>query len=295
MNEISPADLVRMCPAFLSDDPSSADFLMAKMEQGKEIPIFQYPCRFHGFLLICCREGDLTVRLNLKEFQLRKNAVLFCEPGNLIQLSTEEGVSGYVCVLSENMIQEIAPDHQRYFQGTYSLHQVPVLTVPEEGFQTILGYWELLERVMHTEALYRRESIRALVNSQVYFLRSFWYQDLAGEEPQTEGRSPRAIATVDAFIRLVTEYHMTEHYLAFYAERLGITPKYLSKLVREVTGRSAPEWVDAFLVLEAKNLLKYSNLAIKEIVYRLHFPDQSSFYKFFKLHTGMIPSEYRKS
>ena len=70
---------------------------------------------------------------------------------------------------------------------------------------------------------------------------------------------------------------------------------YVSKLVREVTGRSAPEWVDSFLVLEAKNLLKYSGMAIKEIVYRMKFPDQSSFYKFFKLHTGMIPSEYRKS
>jgi AraC-like DNA-binding protein len=108
-------------------------------------------------------------------------------------------------------------------------------------------------------------------------------------------RTARSQATVDRFIRLVTEHHMTEHYLQFYANELEITPKYLSKLVRDVTGRSAPDWIDSFLVLEAKNMLKYSDLAIKEIVFKLNFPDQSSFYKFFKLHTGMIPSEYRKS
>jgi len=140
-----------------------------------------------------------------------------------------------------------------------------------------------------------KEAIYSLSSSVTSFLRPFWIRQREAKAAVTSTHSSHTRKTVDEFIRLVTEYHMTEHYLAFYAEKLGITPKYLSKLVRDVTGRSAPEWVDSFLVLEAKNMLKYSNLAIKEIVYRMHFPDQSSFYKFFKLHTGMIPSEYRKS
>jgi AraC-like DNA-binding protein len=81
--------------------------------------------------------------------------------------------------------------------------------------------------------------------------------------------------------------------MAFYADKMCLTPKYLSKLVKEASGRSAPDWVDSFVILEAKNLLKYTDLAIKEIVFRLHFPNQSVFYKFFKAHTGMTPSEYR--
>ena len=73
-----------------------------------------------------------------------------------------------------------------------------------------------------------------------------------------------------------------------------MTPKYLSKLVRKTSGRSAPEWIDAFVILEAKSMLRYSDMNVKEIVARLNFPDQSSFYKFFRARTGMTPRQYRK-
>ena len=111
----------------------------------------------------------------------------------------------------------------------------------------------------------------------------------------TETISNRTRMLVDGFIKLVSEYHTSHRNVGFYADKLCLTPKYLSRVVRDVTGRSAPEWIDAFVILEAKNLLKYSGLAIKEIVYKLSFPNQSVFYKFFKSRTGMTPSEYRHS
>ena len=99
----------------------------------------------------------------------------------------------------------------------------------------------------------------------------------------------------EQFIRLVADYHMQYRNVGFYADKLCLTPKYLSRLIKNATGKSAPEWIDAYVILEAKNLLKYSNNTIKEIVYKLNFPNQSVFYKFFKVRTGMTPSEYRKS
>ena len=99
----------------------------------------------------------------------------------------------------------------------------------------------------------------------------------------------------DQFLKLVSQYHTEYRNVGFYADKLCLTPKYLSRVIKSVTGRSAPEWIDAYVILEAKNLLKYSGLAIKEIVYRLNFPNQSVFYKFFKARTGMTPSEYRNS
>ena len=83
--------------------------------------------------------------------------------------------------------------------------------------------------------------------------------------------------------------------MAFYADKLCLSPKYLSKLIKEVSGKCAPEWIDAYVMLEAKQLLRYSDMAIKEIVYRLHFPNQTVFYKYFKAHSGMTPTEYRNS
>ena len=83
--------------------------------------------------------------------------------------------------------------------------------------------------------------------------------------------------------------------MAFYADKLCLTPKYLSKLIKQASGRSAPDWIDDFVILEAKNLLKYTDLTIKEIVYKLHVPNPSVFFKFFKAHTGLTPSEYRNA
>ena len=105
--------------------------------------------------------------------------------------------------------------------------------------------------------------------------------------------SVRVTQLLERFIKLVTEYHNSERNMAFYATNLGLTPKYLSKLIKQASGRSAPEWIDSFVILEAKNMLKYTDNSIKEIVYKLHFPNPSVFYKFFKAHTGMTPSQYR--
>ena len=99
----------------------------------------------------------------------------------------------------------------------------------------------------------------------------------------------------EQFIKLVSIHHTSHRNVTFYADKLCLTPKYLSKLIKNATGKSAPEWIDSFVILDAKNMLKYSNDTIKEIVYRLNFPNQSVFYKFFKARTGMTPSEYRKS
>ena len=82
--------------------------------------------------------------------------------------------------------------------------------------------------------------------------------------------------------------------MEFYADKLFITPKYLSKVIKQASGRSGPEWIDSFVILEAKNLLKYTDKPIKEVVWQLHFPNPSVFNKYFKKHTGMTPSEFRK-
>ena len=73
-----------------------------------------------------------------------------------------------------------------------------------------------------------------------------------------------------------------------------MTPKYLSLLVKNVSNRTAGEWIDNYVVLEAKALLSSSTLSIQEISDRLNFTNQSFFGKYFKQHVGISPTEYRK-
>ena len=83
--------------------------------------------------------------------------------------------------------------------------------------------------------------------------------------------------------------------MAFYASKLFISPKYLSLIVKETTGKSAARWIDEFVLMEAKNMLRYSGKNIQQVAYALNFSNQSSFGKYFKHLTGMSPTEYQKS
>lgn len=97
------------------------------------------------------------------------------------------------------------------------------------------------------------------------------------------------------FLRLVQEHFRRERFLDFYAEKLEITPKHLSRTVKKQTGYTAVEWIERFIILEAKVLLKSSNLNIQQIAVELNFPSQSFFGKFFKKFTGFSPKEFRNS
>ena len=104
----------------------------------------------------------------------------------------------------------------------------------------------------------------------------------------------RADKVFSQFLRLLETHHMRERSVGFYAGHLALSPKYLSKLVKDASGRGAPAWIDSFVIQSAKDLLRYSDLSIKEIVFRLNFADQPSFTKFFKAHTDVTPAQFRK-
>ena len=82
--------------------------------------------------------------------------------------------------------------------------------------------------------------------------------------------------------------------MQFYAEKLCVTPKYLSMAVKEYSGRKPLDWISEYVIAEAKSLLYYSQIPAQEVAFRLNFPSQSAFGKFFKQKTGYSPRQYAK-
>ena len=296
LNEVSLSQLIQAYPMLRSSELDQ-EFAITEQEVDETSHFFRHPFRFDGYVIAFCTEGELVVDLNLQTFVIRKNMLFLCEPGNIVMFRTPDPASVKtrfrVAVASASFVHDVDEDITSRYSISREIHRDPRLTFSEPYAELINRYYDLAEAMVSSHLPQIREALRFLAYSSIFILSSFWAQKRL-ESPDNPP-STRSQDIVDRFIRLVTEHHLEEHYLAFYARELDITPKYLSKLVRDITGRSAPDWIDSFLILEAKNMLKYSRMAIKEIVDKLHFPDQSSFYKFFKLHTGMIPSEYRKS
>jgi len=114
-------------------------------------------------------------------------------------------------------------------------------------------------------------------------------------ELQAEAAKPlkREEILFKEFIRLVGEHHRQERRVDFYAEQLFLSPKHFSTVIKKVSGKTAGQWIDEYVILEAKTLLKYSAMSIQEVAYYMNFPNPSFFGKYFKHHTGMSPSEYK--
>ena len=263
--------------------------------------ICQFPFRFDGYILFFLKKGRFTLDINIRSYEMRENSLIFMMPGDIIKITNNDKqhldkAEVVFFMMSRAFISDIQIDISKVFKENLHLMHDPCITLNEVQLAIVDDYFSLVKRLLPAPLKNKREIISSLMTSLTYLSTNLWTNqaDKAQKERKEPKTSARLNQILERFLALVAEYHTTERGMAFYADKMCLTPKYLSKLVKEASGKSAPEWIDQFVILEAKNMLKYSNMAIKEIVYKLHFPNQSVFYKFFKAHTGMTPSDYRK-
>ena len=280
------------------------DFILGEVS-GKQVEksqailsMLKYPLRFDGYIIFFLRSGHFTIDLNLNSYEVKPQSLLVNVPGNIIKLTSyaEDHIGDaqlYFVLASRAFMSGIRFDFNKVFQESLSLLKNPCITLNEADLALAENYFTLAREVVLSDKENKKEMLGSLVTSFTYMVMDVCTRALNEARRSQTPSSARVNQIFERFIALVTEYHNTERGMAFYADQLCLTPKYLSKLVKQASGRSAPAWIDSFVILEAKNMLKYSDIAIKEIVYALHFPNQSVFYKFFKAHTGITPSEYR--
>lgn len=110
-----------------------------------------------------------------------------------------------------------------------------------------------------------------------------------------EPPSSKKEAIFNSFINLVSQKHKQEHSVTYYADKLFITHKYLTRVVEEISHKPAKRWIDEYIALEAKMMLRSTQKTIQEIADELNFPDMSFFGKFFKRMAGISPKAYREN
>ena len=273
------------------------DFCIVDMKFRRKERSLNFPFRFDGILLIWCIKGSLSVSINLNDYILQENSLFFCVPGNIFRLNEIVGDSQdlqYVCIaMSRDFAASQKVDVNKTFSNALSLLDNPNVVLADAESAMMAEYIRMMGKVVESGLAYKKECLQSLWISMLYVV--VGVLDRRSKSVENAASTSRSRLLFEQFIALVAKYHDRYRNVGFYADKLCLTPKYLSKLIKNATGKSAPEWIDAYVILEAKNMLKYSNDTIKEIVYKLNFPNQSVFYKFFKARTGMTPSEYRNS
>lgn len=299
-HEVNIRELKHLSQGSIVNDNLSDDLFIAEMHYESKMDIIEYPCRFHGYMAFFCIKGEFEVEINLKKFTIRKDSMFIYTPGNIVRVTNidpreKESVHFVVVAISEDLMSSTRFDFSKLYNESLRLLESPCVVINENERGLYRKYFDLIQEVSKMRMPNMRESVTALISSIFYLMGAMWTDRLnAAKKNGGDEMSTRSKIVLEDFLLLVRDYHTKERSLSFYADKLYLTPKYLSKLIKSVSGKSAHEWIDSFVILEAKNLLKYSDMSIKSIVYELNFPNQTTFYRFFKTKTGMTPSEYRK-
>lgn len=274
------------------------DFCVVDFKYREDLTFLLEPFRFDGYLAFFCISGEVPVEINLKQFETRENSLFITIPGTVIKvgevsLEQKESLHFIMIALSKEYMSSLKLDIAKLFSEGMLILENPCVVLTEQEKGVALSYLQLLTKVMTSSLSYKRDCLGSLVSSVFFLAGGVIESRLRPEESLHEAGQRRSRFIFDKFLRLVAEYHRQQRSVIFYADKLCLTPKYLSKIIKEVSGRSAPQWIDSYVILSAKSMLKYTSMAIKEIVSDLNFPDQPSFFRFFKIHTGMTPKEYR--
>lgn len=158
---------------------------------------------------------------------------------------------------------------------------------------------ELMQWMDMAETLFSSNSVILFPQmQQENFILGFWMWNIGTIQDKVENTLPqsRSHSLYRQFLKLVNEHCIHEHNVEYYAQKLHITRRYLNRIVNEQTrGRTPKDVIDRRLVMEIKDLLATTDLTVSQIGDRLGFQDQSSLSRYFKHHTLLYPSDYRKS
>jgi AraC-like DNA-binding protein len=274
------------------------DFFIVDIQDSGTQGFLRYPFRADAFLVIFCEKGGFDVEINLRKYHIEDRSLTFCIPGNIIKIepsTKSDSLSGrfVTFAVSRSFISDLRFDFSRLFDSHLLFLHDPRVKLGDKEVFFCSHYFHLIKEVIKSDIQVKNEAVEPLLESLLYVLSGLIKKNAAKAQEESKSSQTRLYLLFERFMSLVSEFHTTERGMAFYAQRLGMTPKYLSRLIKQVSGRSAPDWIDSFVIQEAKSMLKYTDESIKEIVYKLNFVNASVFYKFFKAQTGMTPSEYR--
>ena len=259
-----------------------------------QMQVFRFPCRIDAFIIGVGPEGETSVSFNLHEFRLKKDSMFIFTPKNILLVNSQQYFKADVIAISPDFMRRINIDIKNMMPLFLKFVENPTLALTPEESRSMRGMIAQIERETRgPETHFSFDIVSGLIAATIYKVGDIMYHYLA-EHPEGQNNSHnRAEEYFKQFTHLLGEHFREERSVGFYARQLCITPKYLTTLIKRISGQSVSEWIDNYVILEAKTLLKYSTMSIQEIAYYLNFPNQSFFGSYFKRNTGMSPSQYK--
>lgn len=264
---------------------------MMLFNEVSQLPIPMEPRRMGCKLFALCTQGKAQYSVDTVEYTVYANDMMIISEGQItddVMLSRD--FNGMGIIVSDDFFNEIVKDVHELSTLFLFTRANPVCHLTQQECDNIVDYFRMLKQ--KTDDLkhhFRRETVRSLLTTMIYDLSNIIFR----MQNTVDRRQTRGEAIFTQFLQLVELNFRHERRVSWYAKQLCISPKYLSEIIKQVSRRTPNDWIDNFVTLEIRVLLRNSTKSIKEIAQELNFPNQSFFGKFFKEHVGVSPSQYR--
>lgn len=249
-------------------------------------PLLEHPFKLTTYGFCLCLQGETAGTIDLSPYRLQTGHLAINIPGQLISHThTSSDFHGICMVMSPRFVEHLGLPYD--FCMNRHFRENPIVKLQGGQFDALMTYCNMVRGLLEKKRQYQAETLKHLTCAYFYGLGSYLYQ------LSEDKKLSRSEQLMQRFISEVHEHYAHERKVSFYAGRLNITAGHLSAIVKEHSGKSASEWIDRFVIMEAKAMLKSTTLTVQQISDGLNFPSQSFFGKFFRRVTGLSPKAYR--
>ena len=246
------------------------------------------PFAINDYRLCIIMSGEIDININLQDRNLTSGTLVYIGPGTIIypkRLSADLRIFGMG--LFSNFPMPFAQGQMpSAFNGQVRDFQLPA---SEEDIAIATHIMDAIWQTVHATDDYHRPTVTALVAAQMHH-----YDQLSHRQTDQLASSRSREQTIfDRFLQLVTQHCAEHHQIGYYAERMCLTERYLSTVIRQASGTTAKDWIDRALITRIKIELRHTDKPAAQIADEMHFANPSFFSKYFRRLTGMTPGEYK--
>ena len=252
------------------------------------------PFKIMFTMIQICTKGYMRIRYNLQEYVIKAGTALIVQPnsfGECLEISKDFQLA-FISYKDDSYIGTDSSSFLSQFRNKL-IHQA-VIDIPEDKMDELLDIYHRMRRRLqepHTE--FTREALKGYMQ----VILTDYYEELSKKmetkEPDYKQSHPKYL--FEKFLSLVQQHYTKERSISTYADMMCLTPKYLSQVIYQTSGRHAGEWIKDYVILEAKVLLRSGKYTVQQVGDMLNFANASFFGKYFKAATGCSPKRYQKN
>ena len=251
------------------------------------------PIKSEWFVAILCIEGESTIYINNEMYSIHKNDFLLCHPQTIFEhkiTNLDFKYCGFF--LSPEYVKQISLISSNFWNAILFIENNPIIALDEKESSLFLQYYNLIRSKFETESQHHlKHLIDMLLQAFIYEFHDSMEKRIKIDPPQYNSADNLFIS----FLDILVNSYPKQRSVSYYAEKLFVTPKYLSAICKEISGETASDLITRYVKKDIENLLKQPNKTIKEIANELGFANLSFFGKYVKRIFGVSPKEYREN